>query len=109
VLIGHTSELSQFTFLSLSLCLSSLSPSILSSLPPSLCSLFPPSLYPLFPPSLYPLFPSSFLLPCPLSLSLATQTSEVCHASVVFGVAKDYYMTETIESNNPEWNEEAHM
>lgn len=55
---------------------------------------------------------------CYLSLSLLVYSArnlqsrrkgEVCHASVVFGVAKDYYMTETIESNNPEWNEEAHM
>ena len=28
-------------------------------------------------------------------------------ASVVFGVGKDCYMTEKINSNDPEWNQEA--
>ena len=50
------------------------------------------------------------LSPSLLSISsLFTRLSEVCHASVVFGVGKDCYMTETIESNDPEWNQEAHM
>jgi hypothetical protein len=35
--------------------------------------------------------------------------ADVCHASVVFGVGKDYYKTETVESNTPEWNQEARM
>ncbi len=35
--------------------------------------------------------------------------AEVCQASVVFGMGKDYYRTEVVESNAPEWNQEAHM
>ena len=36
-------------------------------------------------------------------------SAEVCHASVVFGVGKDYYMTETVESTSPQWDQEARM
>ena len=34
---------------------------------------------------------------------------ETCQASVVFGLGKDQYVTELVESNNPEWNQEAVM
>lgn len=32
---------------------------------------------------------------------------EIVHASVVFGIGKHLYTTEVVESNNPEWNQEA--
>ena len=34
---------------------------------------------------------------------------EVCHASIVFGLGKELYQTEEIESNDPFWNQEAHV
>ena len=34
---------------------------------------------------------------------------EKCQASVVFGLSKNQYITEVVESNNPEWNQEALM
>ena len=34
---------------------------------------------------------------------------ELCQASVVFGLGKSQYVTEVIESNEPEWNQEAIM
>ncbi len=38
-----------------------------------------------------------------------THTTEACVASVVFGVGKDCYTTERVDSNAPEWNQEAKM
>lgn len=35
--------------------------------------------------------------------------TETCQASVVFGLGKSQYVTETVESNSPEWNQEAVM
>ena len=32
---------------------------------------------------------------------------EVVHASVVFGIGKQLFTTEVVESSNPEWNQEA--
>ena len=40
---------------------------------------------------------------------LLPNIADVCQASVVFGVGKDYYKTETVESSTPEWNQEARM
>ena len=34
---------------------------------------------------------------------------ETCQASVVFGLGKNKFVTEVMESNNPEWNQEAVM
>ena len=31
----------------------------------------------------------------------------MCHASVVFGLGKELYKTLTVESNEPQWKEEA--
>lgn len=41
--------------------------------------------------------------------SLTHTHSELCVASAVFGVGKDYYTTEKVTSNDPEWNQEARM
>ena len=35
--------------------------------------------------------------------------SEVCNASVVFGLGKELYQTEEVKSSEPEWNQEASM
>lgn len=34
---------------------------------------------------------------------------EICQSSVVFGMGKELFQTEVIESNEPFWNQEAHM
>ena len=36
-------------------------------------------------------------------------SADECHASVVFGHGKDFYTTEVVESNEPEWNQEASL
>ena len=46
---------------------------------------------------------------CTLMLFLLScaDLAEVCHASVVFGLGKELYKTITVESNDPQWKEEA--
>lgn len=41
--------------------------------------------------------------------SMLALCSEVCSASVVFGLGKELYQTEEIKSCEPEWNQEATM
>ena len=43
---------------------------------------------------------TAYFLSCP-------DLAEVCHASVVFGLGKELYKTVTVESNDPQWKEEA--
>lgn len=40
---------------------------------------------------------------------LSPPLSEMCQASVVFGLGKNQYITEVVESNSPEWSQEAVM
>ena len=41
------------------------------------------------------------------SLPLLHPPDGICHASVVFGMGKELFQTEEVQSNEPVWNQEA--
>ena len=44
-----------------------------------------------------------------ICLVVSSFSPDVFHASVVFGIGKELYCTESVEGSDPEWHQEAVM